>query len=612
MQKLFKWLATSLLSMLILLILAVVYVSVAIDPNQYRGNIEAIAEQNGLQLSLEGDLKWQLLPLGIRFNQVNFTLHDQSMAGSIEQLWLGVNPLSASIKQNTNAQLPVSSFKVDNARLFVSRPDQLPLQINAIDFEASDIAFDGTAFPISLSLQPLPGIQLFLDTQLGIVYSEQKISDFSLSDFSLTLGELKVTGEIDTSNQMAYIWGSVQTEDIDLPKQVALLQKLASDLYLPEMVDPKALKAVRLSSSFNIEPTQTSEVQVQLVVDAQPIDINILIDEQDYSMTTQVSAQTLDVSAYLFKDTVANNNAALFAPLAVPLALWHGKSQVEVYLGELQWKNFSLENIYLDLFGNRNVFKVNSLTADAFDGQIDAVAELDLRHSEAIFRLQSSIANANLETLVASTDINKASPVEGVINLDINLQGSGNHTQTLVNSLKGSGQLTVSAPLLKDINIEQTLCTAMAMLSGGKQTDQNWAKSTELNDLMANFRFDGGRMTINNFNTGAGNIDLLGEGSVDLFNQTYRLDNKLLIDQAKTSEAGCSVNQKLQNREVIFRCEGRLGDRANCRPDGNLIRLFMQKTAKERLGDRFSQRLSGDDQSNPVKNLIKKRLFSSQ
>ena len=141
------------------------------------------------------------------------------------------------------------------------------------------------------------------------------------------------------------------------------------------------------------------------------------------------------------------------------------------------------------------------------------------------------------------------------------------------------------------------------MLSG-KQSDQQWAEGTQLNDLTSDFRLSGGRVIIDNFQTGAGNIDLSGKGSVNLIEQVYRLNNTLWVAGSATSETGCSVNAKLQNRDLPFVCEGRLGEPANCRPDASLIKLFLKESAVNKLSERVSEGLGLNGQNNPVRNLL--------
>lgn len=611
-KKIFKWLTTSLLTVVTLFALGVIYITVAIDPNHYKSNIETIAAQSGVELSLDGDVGWQFFPLGLRLNQVNFNLSDQSLVGRIEQLSLAIDWGALIRASQDNAQMPISGLSIEGGQLFLSRPNQLPVQISAINLTLTDIALDGTAFPVSLSLKAPGGIPFSLDTELGIVYTEQKISDFALSDFKLSLGDLKLTGALDSSDQMTYILGNIETQNFDLLKQMAMLKLLLPDLYVPEMADPKALSSVSLSGNFSLEPTQTSEIQAQLVVDDQPVIINILLDEQRYKMTTMLSVDSFKVSSYLLKNASENSNAALFAPLAIPLALWHGKSQVEVHVGQLELEHFSLANIYLNLFGNRNVFKMNSFAADAFEGQINAVAQLDLRSSVANFDLQSSMRDLNLDSMVAATSIDSDPLMEGILNLEFDLQGSGNHTETVINSLSGGGQLSVLSPVYKSVNLEQTLCSAAAMLSSSKQTNQLDSKDTELNDLTANFRLDKGQLIIADYQTGTGNISLSGKGSLDLLDQTYGVKNEVLVTQSKTSAQGCSINKRLQNRKIPFRCDGKLGDTVSCKPDASLIKLFLPGARLDSLGDKVSKSLGLDGQGNPLKRLIEKRLKSRQ
>ena len=611
-KKIVKWLITSLLTVVTLFALGVIYIAVAIDPNQYKSNIETIAAQNGVQLSLDGDIGWQFFPLGLRLNQVNYNLSDQSLGGRIERLSLAVDWIALIRASRDNAQMPISGVSIEEGRLFLSRPNQLPVQISAINLNLTDIALDGTTFPISLSLQALGGIRVALDTELGIVYAEQKISDFALSDFTLTLGDLNLTGALDSSDQMTYISGNIEVQDFDLLKQMAMLKLLLPDLYMPEMADPKALSAVSLSGNFSLEPTQTSEIQAQLVVDGQLVTINILLDEQRYKMTTMLSADSFNVSPYLLKNASENSNTALFAPLAIPLALWHGKSQVEVHVGQLELEHFSLANIYLNLFGNRNVFKINSFAADAFEGQINAVAQLDLRSSVANFDVQSSMRDINLDSMVAAASIGSDPLMEGILNLEFDLQGSGNHMLTVIKTLSGAGQLSILSPVYKNVNLEQTLCSAAAMLSGGTQTNQLGSKDTELNDLTANFRIDKGQLVIADYQTGTGNISLSGNGSLDLLDQTYGIKNEVLVTQSRTSPQGCSINERLQKRKIPFHCDGKLGDTLSCKPDASLVKLFLPRATLDSLGEKVSKNLRLDDQGNPLKRLIEKRLKSRQ
>lgn len=596
MQKLFKWFTTSLLSTLTLLALGAIYINVAVDPNQFKPQIETVAQQSGVELSINGDLQWQLLPIGITVNQVDYNLQDQSLGGHIDQLSLGVDLLA--LLPADNQQIPINSLSIMDGRLFVALPDQLPIQITQINLDIRGASYDGTPFPVNLSMQMLGGKKLSLNTELGIVFANQQVTDLSLSQLDLRLDALRLSGDLQTSENLSHIQGDMRLHSFNLVDQLNSFKQLAPNLQIPEMANPQALNSVSVDSRFNLELSQTSEVQTLLVIDNQSVDINVLVDQPNYSLTTVVSADSFNLNHYLSKSSAGNNNVALFAPLAIPLAVWHGKSQVEFSLGELVVSDFSLSNIYTDLYGYRNVFSLRSFNADAFDGQINAVAELDLRNPEANFNLQTSIDGINLGEALASTS--DSSDLLGVLNLDIDIQGSGNYPETIIESLNGTGQLEILSPQLTKTNLEQSLCTAAALFSGGQSSDKQWPQGTQLWDFKGDFRLNRGRLIISDYQTGTGHIAASGNGSLNLLSQSYSIKNTLLADKSTTSSNGCSINKNLQNRPITLRCDGTIGESPNCRPDENMLKLFFK--------DRVLNQMGLGSQTNPLKQLINKRL----
>ena len=61
-KKLLKWLATGLLTVVTLFSIAIIYVTFAVDINSFKSEIESMARQQGVDLTIEGDLAWTFLP----------------------------------------------------------------------------------------------------------------------------------------------------------------------------------------------------------------------------------------------------------------------------------------------------------------------------------------------------------------------------------------------------------------------------------------------------------------------------------------------------------------------------------------------------------------------
>jgi len=576
-----------------------------LDPNQYKSDIESIAKEAGVELAIEGDLEWQFFPAGIRVNQFNFALQDQSMVGIVEQLAIGTDIATLFAFATRPYQLPISSVSVVEGRILYAIPDSLPLQFSNIHFHTSSLSFDGKQFPVSLTLQAPMGLQLSLKSKLGLTTTEHEIVGFSLSDLQLGFNKLQFTGNIKGSNRLTDIQGNIDAQPFNLLDQFRLIKRFVPNLYIPQMTDPKALSNVAFTSQFNIETNGISEIQTTLAVDGQAFDVDLLVDQPNYKLTTLISGNRLDFTKYLPKQS-SSVNTALFAPLAIPLAVWHGQSQVELSLQQLKLDRLTISNIYANLFGNQNVFKLTSFNADAFDGQINATATLDMQSSVANFEIDSSITNLKLEKMIEANDSN--SGLSGIVNLDATIQGSGNQTTTIIRSLRGGGNLTMPSPNYKDMNIEKTLCDAASLFSSSSKANQQWSEGTQLDDLVANFQFNRGKLLVTDYQTGTGNINLSGDAVIDLLAQSYQFNTIALLNEAKTSSRGCSVSKLLQKRKIPFGCDGKFGEKARCRPDSNLLNSFVKKPAVESLNRKLEKKLEGENLPSPLQQLIDKNL----
>ena len=76
MNMLLKPLFTGLLALFVFVVLGLFVASLAIDANRFKPEIETAAASAGIELAIEGNIDWQLLPPGIALNQVSFTLNE--------------------------------------------------------------------------------------------------------------------------------------------------------------------------------------------------------------------------------------------------------------------------------------------------------------------------------------------------------------------------------------------------------------------------------------------------------------------------------------------------------------------------------------------------------
>ena len=573
-KNLIKWLTTCLIAVVTLMSAAILYLSFAVDLNSYKTDIESVARQQGWDISIEGDLAWQFFPKpGLSIADI--TASDQTaLSGSADQLilatyWTQLLSLSGGIEQ-----LQLDSLHIEGGSLQWSPANSLGLQFDNIQLSTKNLSVQGKSFPLSVSAKILGGRNLSVETEVAVKLDGQNMRQLNLVDLELNLDSLRLSGELRTSDNGSFMQGNLKTNSFDLKQLMASLQAEIPLLTAPKTVLQSALTQLSLTTSFSVDTQAASKFTGEINLDGQIFGLDVTLDHPTNNLTTLVSGDILRAGHYLPAANSGGNNTGLFAPLAIPFALWQGSSQVEVNLNRVEFKDFNIENFYSNVFGNQRVLRMTSLNADLFAGQINAIAKLDMRSAKPSFNLQPSLYNIDLDQALSA--LGDESTVAGRLNLDANIQGVGANLGEIIRSLSGAGKFQVIEPIYKGLNIEQSFCNAAALLSARAQAAQNWPQGTEFNNLQGSFQLSGGKLLLNDYSTGTGNLEIMGRGSVNLVKRQYQINASARVDQAVTSPTGCSVNQRLQNRQIPFICKGAFGQSnpggLSCNPDEQLLR----------------------------------------
>ena len=607
-KNLIKWLTTCLIAVVTLMSVAILYLSFAVDLNSYKTDIESVARQQGWDISIEGDLAWQFFPKpGLSIADI--TASDQTaLSGSADQLilatyWTQLLSLSGGIEQ-----LQLDSLHIEGGSLQWSPANSLGLQFDNIQLSTKNLSVQGKSFPLSVSAKILGGRNLSVETEVAVKLDGQNMRQLNLVDLELNLDSLRLSGELRTSDNGSFMQGNLKTNSFDLKQLMASLQAEIPLLTAPKTVLQSALTQLSLTTSFSVDTQAASKFTGEINLDGQIFGLDVTLDHPTNNLTTLVSGDILRAGHYLPAANSGGNNTGLFAPLAIPFALWQGSSQVEVNLNRVEFKDFNIENFYSNVFGNQRVLRMTSLNADLFAGQINAIAKLDMRSAKPSFNLQPSLHNIDLNKVLSA--LGGESIVAGRLNMDANIQGVGANLGEIIRSLSGAGKFQVIEPIYKGLNIEQSFCNAAALLSARAQAAQNWPQGTEFNNLQGSFQLSGGKLLLNDYSTGTGNLEIMGRGSVNLVKRQYQINASARVDQAVTSPTGCSVNQRLQNRQIPFICKGAFGQSnpggLSCNPDERLLRDLLKNTALEKLFGNSG--LQQQDATDSVKGFISELL----
>ena len=618
MGKIFKFWMTTTLTVVSLIAAGILYVVVVVDPNDYRSEIQAQAIEQGVDLEISGGLAWRFFPKpGINISDIRFSTQSTELgevSGRIGQAslsgdWLAL--LGFDIETTEPASL-ISGISLSNSSLRLSANDALPMEFDDIELNASQISSTGISFPASLSLTGLGGMQASVDLHASLNIADNSLS---LKQIRLRLDKLALSGDVDVDLRSSAVKGHLVADAFNLKSQLETLEKRFPELTSPKMASSTAMTAVSFDSRFDIKPLGHSEALSTVSLDGQKFNMDLRVDYSRNLMTFNLSGQQLRLADYLPvatsnspRNTASNSDNAIFAPLAIPFALWQGQSQAEISLGRIELNGYAISNFYSNIFGNQRVLRVTSLNADLFDGHIDAIGKLDMRSSTPSFTLQPSMNNINLA--IALSALADVQDVTGSLSMNASVQGSGNGITSLLQSLDGTGQLEIIAPTYAKVNIEETFCSAAALFSGNGQGSQIWSEGTQLGDFKGKFQLGNGRLVVEPYATSTGNLSLEGGATLHMIKEFYTVKANMVLAGMTTSSTGCSVNSRLQNRVIPFICKGRLDDQASgnavsCKPDGDFVKTLLKNTAFEKLGEKLLNNSDSAEGGNPLEDLLK-------
>ncbi len=616
MGVLIKWLVRTVLTAVIVVVLGIIYLVAVVDPNDYKPEIKAAAADQGLVLSLDGDLAWQFFPqVGIKIQQVEFRYLEKA-AGTIGELTLAINWRELLQFDRAAEKIPLDTVRISDSKIVLqpAAPSQPLLTLTNVNATIRNLSLEGEQFPLALTATVFNAVDIRANAEVALDVSDHTLTKISVDGLELALNQLALIGQFtvetrNPENPLAEINGTIKSSDFNLIEQLKSLQKAFPTLQIPKMASAQALTEINFNSNFNVNTADISTIATQLNLDNQPFTINTRIEHAKRSLILRVNGNNFAAANYLASDAATSDqNSGLFAPLALPFALWLGQSQMELSLGQIEFDQFAVKNVYLNLFGNQKVLRLSSFNADLFGGHVNGTGRLDMRPAKPVFNLQTSVANIDLDQ--ALPIIAESSEVSGVLSVEATLQGSGNDGDTIVQSLLGSGQLTVAAPSYSSLNAEETFCSAAALFSGGNE-DKTWAKGTQLETLTSQFNLDKGNLLLSDLKTATGNIAIAAKGTVELLPKRFSLTANARVNGATTGPNGCSVNKKLQNRNLPFICSGSFdgSGKTSCKPDQKLINDLLKNTVLENLGKQlFKTPVTVDgkeEEPDPVKNLLK-------
>ncbi len=240
----------------------------------------------------------------------------------------------------------------------------------------------------------------------------------------------------------------------------------------------------------------------------------------------------------------------------------------ELDFDQLILKKLPIDNAALKANGQGGLLTLTSLRGNLYNGSFDSKGSLDVRNEQPRLNLQTRLNRVPVERVLQAQG--QKSPVTGAITLDSNLSGTGNSEKTLIDSLNGTASFVLNNGVLLNANLEQQLCTGIALLNRKTLSSEPRGKDTPFQELKGSLSIRNGVASNPDLKVRIPGLAVNGNGDIDLrvLGMDYRVGITVEGDKSDMPDPACQVGEHFADIEWPLRCRGplELGAKA-CRID---------------------------------------------
>ena len=288
------------------------------------------------------------------------------------------------------------------------------------------------------------------------------------------------------------------------------------------------------------------------------------------------------------------------------------------YRGKLASAQGTLYKIgYKDLGTNlvleNKIATLRNLRLHALNGSLQVDGEYAFKSPTPRFSAVSKAEGLDLRELYRSLDPNSTRDIQGRLNADMKISGSGKDWNEIKPSLRGQGQAEVLQGALLDFNIADSVLSGITGVPGltslinpqvrKKYPETFDSKDTKFKELKGLFNLADSRINVKDLRIAAADYVVQGNGWVD-FEKQVDFQAVLLLSQQLSADLGRSAREityafNNQNQfEVPFAVTGTL-PKVRPRPDVGHLGKMVQRGFMRRGAEELQQRLLGKERSAP-------------
>jgi AsmA protein len=491
-----------------LFIVALVTLWLIVNPNDYKGRIEAaVKSSTGRELSLTGNIHLAIFP---------------SIALELGPASLGNPPGFSSSQPFASLQrvyLRVRVLPLLHHRLDVGRIEIDGLDLRLLKNARGEGNWSMTAGKKAAPTAQSSGSQMTLGGIGGVVV---KNSSFSYQDMTADHVNVDI-GHFATGVQVPVKW------NLDLAT-TAGARPIALSGQATLEYDAKAARLTGLDARIDDSTVRGNAAVTNLTTGAMDFDLAIdRIDLDRYLGTTpKAKAATLPPAS-----AAAQNQQTELPTAALKTLQLNGKLSI----GDATVYGMKLSQVEVGLAASGGVLHVSPATAKLYDGTSTGDVTLDAHGSVPVLHLNEALAGIQIQPLL--TDFAKLNRVAGRGNVTLDVTAHGNTSAALMGSLTGHAMANINSGAIEGIDLWSAINSAVALAQRQSLPTRKAGNSTPFDTFKASFNLTNGVATTRDLEIASGDLRVTGQGSANLLTQVvnFRVNAAIL----KGAAAGAAL-----------------------------------------------------------------------
>jgi AsmA protein len=423
----------------------------------------------------------------------------------------------------------------------------------------STIAHDAESGIISLSDSRIDVASLFtqvLTVKVAAGSVSPRTSRSDIPAFQLSIANHTLDGALATDWSSAddlEASGTLAMKDVDTVELLSLLS-----IEAPEGINPDALKRVSLSSDYKLSGDRLDLNNVSLHAGTFDAALTMRVDLARKSLlNASLSSPDLDID-YLFPpdpEKKIENPEAESESLGSLLDL---DGNFHARIDRLHNAAWDLRDVEARLNLEKKHARLERLTATLYGGTLNASGAVDARSGPGTLQANLRLKGVDLKQLLISAQ--KIDNLEGRIDTTVDLHARGLNSKSWTDTLSGPIQVHVDQPVLRDISMEELICTSAAKLNAAKPS-RKFPPYTQLGSIDTTMDFNEGNGTFRNLSLLMSTIAIAGKGNVDLADRKLNIKlNARIVQDLGTLDPACRTPKKMMAVEWPVTCRGSFDD----------------------------------------------------